>query len=168
MLRNPTEYVEVKLRVPKDLRRKLEAEAARQQTSLNGETLRRLEDSFDDKPRANLASAAHDFATIAQDLRYVATRIETERAQLEATRTFLLLVDLLTEKIVNHPVRDASGGELPAQAWTDFSRDISVYAQEVRRMRASVDQQRREEWTSRGGAAMSGSISAKAPDAGQV
>jgi hypothetical protein len=60
-------------------------------------------------------------------------------------------VDLLTDKIVNHAVRDQSGGELSAQAWTEFSWDLSVYARELRRLRASVDQQRREEWTSREG-----------------
>ena len=149
MPREPTDIVEPKLRIRESLRAKLEAEATRQQTSLNAEMVRRLEDSFDDKPRANLATALPDFATSAQDLRQIATRIETEWERLDATRTFLLLVDLLTEKIVNHAVRDESGGELPAQAWTDFSRDISVYARELRRMRASVDQQRREEWTSR-------------------
>jgi hypothetical protein len=149
--REPTDIVEPKLRIRESLRAKLEAEAARQQTSLNSEMVRRLEDSFDDKPRANLATAAHDFATSAQDLRHIATRIETEWERLEATRTFLLLADLLTEKILNHNVRDESGGELSAQAWTEFSWDLSVYARELRRLRASVDQQRREEWTSREG-----------------
>ena len=151
MPREPTDIVEPKLRIRESLRARLEAEAARQQTSLNAEMVRRLEDSFDDKPRANLATATRDFATSAQDLRQIATRIETEWERLDATRTFLLLVDLLTEKIVNHAVRDASGGELSAQAWTEFSRDLSVYARELRRLRASVDQQRREEWTSREG-----------------
>ena len=138
-------------RIRESLRAKLEAEATRQQSSLNAEMVRRLEASFEDKPRANLETAAHDFATSAQDLRQIATRIETEWERLDATRTFLLLVDLLTEKIVNHAVRDQSGGELSAQAWTDFGRDLSVYARELRRLRASVDQQRREEWTSREG-----------------
>ena len=47
MLREPADYVEMKLRVPKDLRRKLEAEATRQQTSLNAEMMRRFEASFE-------------------------------------------------------------------------------------------------------------------------
>lgn len=149
MLRNPADYVEIKLRVPKDLRRKLEAEATRQQSSLNAEMMRRFEASFENKPRVNLEKAAQDFATAAADILHVTKRMETEWERLDATRTFLLLTDLLTEKIVNHAVRDASGGELSAQAWTDFGTDLSVYARELRRLRASVDQQRREEWTSR-------------------
>jgi hypothetical protein len=148
--REATDIVEPKLRIRESLRAKLEAEAARQQTSLNSEMVRRLEDSFDDKPRANLTTAARDFATSAQDLRDIAHSMEREWERLGATRTFLLLVDLLTEKIVNHPVRDASGGELSAQAWTEFGWDLSVYAREVRRLRASVDQERREELTLRG------------------
>ena len=55
MPREPTDIVEPKLRIRESLRAKLEAEATRQQTSLNAEMVRRLEDSFDDKPRANLA-----------------------------------------------------------------------------------------------------------------
>jgi hypothetical protein len=149
--REPTDIVEPKLRIRESLRAKLEAEAARQQTSLNSEMVRRLEASFDDKPRANLETAAHDYATSAQDLRQIVSEIENAWLRLEATRTFLLLADLLTEKILNHNVRDESGGELSAQAWTEFSSDLSVYARELRRMRASVDQQRREEWTSREG-----------------
>jgi hypothetical protein len=132
VLRNPTEYVEVKLRVPKDLRLKLEAEATRRQSSLNGETLRRIESSFDDKPRATLATAAEDYGTSAQDIRLVTTQMETAWRQLEATQTFLLLADLITTKILDRGERD------------EAVKDLVVYARDLRRLRASVEQRCRE------------------------
>jgi len=148
MLRNPAEYIEVKLRVPKDLRLRLEAEATLRQSSLNGETLRRIESSFDDTPRATLATAAEDYGTAARDLRQVADRIENEWNRLGATQTFLLLTDLLTTKILDHNVRDASGAEISTHAWTEFFRNLEWLAKELRGIRASVDHQRRDEWSS--------------------
>lgn len=149
MPREPTDIVEPKLRIRESLRAKLEVEAARQQTSLNAEMVRRLEDSFDDKPRANLATATRDFATSAQDLRQIATRIETGWERLEATQTLLLLTDLLTAKVLDHNIRDASGTEIPTHAWVDFHQNLVAYAKDLRRMRASVDQRRRDEWEPR-------------------
>jgi hypothetical protein len=53
MARKPSEIVAVTLRIREDLRRRLEREAKRGRTSLNGEMEQRLEDSFE---MANMAS----------------------------------------------------------------------------------------------------------------
>jgi len=150
LARSPTDIVELKVRARESLRARLVAEAERHQVSLNNEMVTRLEASLEDKTWNDLATAAQDFATSAQDFRRIATRMETEWERLDATRTFLLLTDLLTTKILDHNVRDESGGELSAHAWTEFSMDLSWLAKELRRLRASVDQQRREEWMPRG------------------
>ena len=102
-------------------------------------------------------TAAHDFATSAQDLRHITTRIETEWERLDATRTFLLLVDLLTEKIVNHAVRDQSGGELSAQARSD-QLGLSVYARELRRLARVGGPAASRRMDVEGGPVVSGSI----------
>ena len=46
MARKPTDTVAVTLRIPEELRRRLERAAKSRDTSLNAEMMRRLEDSF--------------------------------------------------------------------------------------------------------------------------
>jgi hypothetical protein len=60
--RKPHTTVQINLRVKESLRRKLEREADKHQTSLNNEMRLRLEDSFN-------APAAHDLYEIAGEIR---------------------------------------------------------------------------------------------------
>ena len=90
--------------------------------------MQRLEASLEEKPEV-------DIATINQ----VIAELENAWARLTATREVLALVDQLTKKILDHNVRDEFGRELSSAAWTEFGRDLSVYARDVRRLRATVD-----------------------------
>ena len=92
-----------------------------------------LEASLEDKPRATLATAAEDYGTSARDIRQVTTEMENEWAGLRATQTLMLLVDLLTVKIIDHGERDEIG------------RELSWPARELQRLRAVIEQRRREE-----------------------
>lgn len=60
MARKPTDFVHVNLRINEDLRRKLESEAARHQTSLNNEIRVQLVESLEAKAVGDLASIAAD------------------------------------------------------------------------------------------------------------
>jgi Arc-like DNA binding domain len=126
--RKPVDIAHVNLRIREHLRKRLEAAAKRNRISLNGEIMQRLEASFEEKPQV-------DIVTINQ----VIAELENAWARLTATREVLALVDLLTTKILEHNVRDEFGRELPGEAWTEFGRDLSVYARDVRRLRATVD-----------------------------
>jgi hypothetical protein len=64
--------------------------------------------------------------------------------QLRVTGDFLVLVDQLTAKILDHGVRDEFGRELSGDAWTEFGRELSEHARKLRRLRATVDQPLRE------------------------
>lgn len=133
MSRSPTDSVECKLRIRESLRARLAAEAERNRVSVNSEMTRRLEASLEDKPRATLATAAEDYGTSARDIRQVTTEMENEWAGLRATQTLMLLVDLLTVKIIDHGERDEIG------------RELSWPARELQRLRAVIEQRRREE-----------------------
>jgi flagellar motor switch protein FliG len=54
MVRKPADLVPLMLRLPEDLRRRIEREATRNQRSLNAEVVRRLEDSFRSEDSAQL------------------------------------------------------------------------------------------------------------------
>jgi Arc-like DNA binding domain len=47
MARKPTDSVQLKVRMPEHLRKKIEAQAAKYDRTLNAEIVRRLEESFD-------------------------------------------------------------------------------------------------------------------------
>jgi hypothetical protein len=126
--RKPVDIAHVNLRIREHLRKRLEAAAKRNRISLNGEVMQRLEASFEEKPQV-------DIVTINQ----VIGELEKAWARLAATREVLALVDQLTTKILDHNVRDELGRELSGEAWTEFGRDLSVYARDVRRLRATVD-----------------------------
>jgi hypothetical protein len=62
--RKPTDFVQFKLRVREDLRRRLEREANKQDHSTNNEAVLRLEQSFQDEDRLGgpeLAAVMHSF-----------------------------------------------------------------------------------------------------------
>ena len=139
MPRNPTDVVELKVRARESLRARLAAEAEGHRVSLNSEMVTRLEASLEDKTWNDLATTAQDFAAVAQDLRQVTTEMENEWAGLRATQTLMLLVDLLTAKIIDHGERDEIG------------RELSWPARELQRLRAVIEQRRRDEvWPSGG------------------
>jgi hypothetical protein len=125
MPREPVNTAQLKFRIHKRLRAKLEFAAQRRHLTLNSEVTRRLEASFDDEIRG-------DFATIAQNLDLLITQLETAWMRLEATREVLVLGDLLTTKIINHGERH------------EWVKDLTWPAQEWRRLRATVDQPLRE------------------------
>jgi hypothetical protein len=151
LARSPTDIVELKVRARESLRARLVAEAERHRVSLNNEMVTRLEASLEDKTWNDLATTSQDFAAVAQDLRQVKTEMENEWAGLKATQTLMLLVDLLTAKIIDHDVRDELGQELSGQAWTEFGRDLLWPARELQRLRAVIEQRRRDEvWPSGG------------------
>jgi hypothetical protein len=149
--RKPTDIVEPKLRIRESLRARLAVEAERHRVSLNSEMVTRLEASLEDKAWNDLATITQDFAAVAQNLRQVNTEMANEWAGLRATQTLMLLVDLLTTKILDHNVRDEFGEALSGDAWVEFSRDLSWPARELQRLRAVIEQRRREEvWPSGG------------------
>jgi ribosomal protein L18E len=128
MPRKPVDIAHVNLRIREHLRQRLETAAKQNRISLNGEVMRRLEASLEEKPEV-------DIATINQ----VIAELENAWARLTATREVLALVDQLTKKILNRNVRDEFGRELPPASWIEFNRDLSVYARDVQRLRATVD-----------------------------
>jgi Arc-like DNA binding domain len=132
--RKPADVAHINFRIREHLRRKLEAEAKRHQVSLNSEMHSRLEQSFEATP----------VAKIQQDIDRQITLMETAWLRFDVTPTFLALVDQLTTKILNHGVRDELGRELSGSAWVEFGRELSGYAQDVRRLRATVGQPLRE------------------------
>ena len=139
MPRKPTDIVEPKLRMRESLRARLAVEAERHRVSLNSEMVTRLEASLEDKTWNDLAAAGQDFAAVAQDLRQVTTEMENEWGGLKATQTLMLLVDLLTAKIIDHGEQD------------EIRRELSWPARELQRLRAVIEQRRREEvWPSGG------------------
>jgi hypothetical protein len=125
MPREPANTAQIKLRLSAHLRAKLTAEAERNRIPLNHEATRRLEASFDARPHATFAAAA-------QSLDILITQIEVAWARLEATREFLVLVDLITTKIIDRGERD------------EGVKDLVWPARELRRLRATVDQPLRE------------------------
>jgi hypothetical protein len=126
--RKPVDIAHVNLRIREHLRQRLETAAKQNRISLNGEVMQRLEASLEEKPEVDIAT-----------INRVIAELENAWARLTATREVLALVDQLTAKILNHNVRDEFGRELSSAAWADFSRDLSVYARDVRRLRATVD-----------------------------
>jgi Arc-like DNA binding domain len=56
MARKPADLVPLMLRLPEDLRRRIEREANRNQRSLNAEVVRRLEQSFQSDESAQLVA----------------------------------------------------------------------------------------------------------------
>jgi hypothetical protein len=79
MTRTPTDVAHINLRLRESLRHKLEVEAKRHQVNLNSEMIRRLESSFDDKPR-------DDFATVAQKLNQIVTELDIAWTRLEGAQ----------------------------------------------------------------------------------
>jgi len=72
MPRKPTDTTHISLRIRESLRRKLEREADKHQTSLNNEIRLRLEDSFE-------AQARRDLPETVQDLKTTAAKISAAR-----------------------------------------------------------------------------------------
>jgi predicted HicB family RNase H-like nuclease len=58
MARKPTELRPLMIRIPEALRRKLEKEAARNDSSMNAEIIHRLEQSFDQPTLAEATATA--------------------------------------------------------------------------------------------------------------
>ena len=144
MPRKPVDIAHVNLRIREHLRKRLEAAAKRHQVSLNSEVMQRLETSFVDKARNDFVTIAQDLNLQIADLDRQTTRMEDAWLRLDVTPDFLAAVDQLTTKILNHAVRNEFGEELSYSAWVEFGRELSVYAQDLRRLRPTVGQPIRE------------------------
>ena len=121
MPRKPTDDAQIKLRISRHLRAKLDIEAKQHRISLNSEVTRRLD--------ASLTAKSHgDIAAITQDLREIATELEIAWARLEATREVLVLGDLITTAIIDHGER------------FEWVEQLAWPAKQWRRLRATVDQ----------------------------
>jgi hypothetical protein len=86
MPRKPTDTTHISLRIRESLRRKLEREADKHQTSLNNEIRLRLEDSFEAQARRELPESVQDLKTTVAKLsaRAVLSTLEEKIAQAAA------------------------------------------------------------------------------------
>jgi hypothetical protein len=125
VVRNPNVTVQVNLRIKESLRRKLEREADKHQTSLNNEMRLRLEDSFE--------------ATAERDLVGTAARLERACDQLEEH----FLRQVLADNLIAAMAKSADP-EVAKAAQIINLTGISMTERGLRRRRERDERERRE------------------------
>ena len=139
MARPPTTDSQIKLRLMKDLRERLDQAAASNRSSLNTEVVRRLEASFAAEPFRDLAGVAKDFEMLGDRLDRVCDR-------LEATNEALALGDLIVAELDNLTATENRYDGSPEQlrARSSIIRGLAWPMQRWRNLRDVVTRRFRE------------------------